>query len=115
MNKQTNYVKGRTFEYKIATFFRRRGYFVVRAAGSHGPADLVAMKKGRRPLFIQCKKGSATVGKEEHNKLFGAAIEAGAYAVIAVSEDRKPTIFKAVTGVALKAGDAEVVAPRGLW
>jgi Holliday junction resolvase len=115
MKKQANYVKGRTFEYKIATYFRRHGYFVVRAAGSHGPADLVAIKKGNRPLFIQCKKGSAIVGKDEHNALYAAATEAGANAVIAVSEDRKSTIYKAVVGVALKTGDAEVVMLKGLW
>jgi Holliday junction resolvase len=109
MVKQTKYEKGRTFEYKIKTYLTRRGYFVVRAAGSHGPADLVAVRKGQRPVFVQCKKGSATVGKEEHNELFRAALQAGARAVIAVSEDRKPTVFKAVTGIALKSGDEETV------
>lgn len=109
MTKQTKYIKGRTFEYKIMTYFQRRSYFVIRAAGSHGPADLVAVRKGERPVFVQCKKGSATVGKDEHNELFKVALQAGARAVIAESEDRKPTVFKEVTGFAAKTGDAEEV------
>lgn len=104
-----NYVKGRTFEYKIATVFKRKGYYVVRAAGSHGPADLVAVKKGLRPVFIQCKKGTGSVDMEEHNMLFRAALVAGAVPIIASSEDRKPTIYKRITGIALKTGDEEKV------
>jgi Holliday junction resolvase len=103
------YVKGRTFEYKIATIFRRKGYYVVRAAGSHGPADLVAVKRKQRVIFIQCKKGTGGVDMEEHNKLFRSALEAGAIPVIASAEDRKPTVFKVITGIALKTGDAEKI------
>ena len=104
-----NYVKGRTFEYKIATIFRRKGYYVVRAAGSHGPADLVAVKQKQRVIFIQCKKGTGSVDTEEHNKLFMAALEAGAIPIIASAEDRKPTVYKLITGIAIKKGDAEEV------
>lgn len=109
MAKQTKYEKGRTFEYKIKTYLTRRGYFVIRAAGSHGPADLVAVRKGQRPMLVQCKKGTATVGKEEHNELFRAATQADAMAIIITSEDRGPMVFKVVTGIALKSGDAESV------
>jgi Holliday junction resolvase len=105
----TKYQKGYRFERKIATYLRRRGYFVVRAGGSKGPADLVAVRKGERPIFIQCKAGTAIVDKDEHNELFKAALLADAQAVIAVGEDRKPTVFKAVTGFAAKTGDEERV------
>lgn len=104
-----NYVKGRAYEYKIATIFRRKGYYVIRAAGSHGSADLVAVKKGQRAIFIQCKKGTGNVDMEEHNKMFRSALQAGAVAIIATEEDRKPTIFKHITGIALKKGDEEKV------
>jgi Holliday junction resolvase len=105
----TNYQKGYRFERKIATYFRRRGYFVVRSGGSKGPADLVGVKKNVPTLLIQCKAGTGVVGKDEHNTLFRAAQEAGARAIIVSKEDRKTIVYKAVTGIALKTGDAEVV------
>ena len=105
----TNYQKGYRFEVKVATFFRRRGYFVIRAGGSKGPADLVAVKKGHSTLLIQCKAGTGSVDMEEHNKLFVAAQEAGAIPLIASAEDRKPTVYKALTGIAIQKGDAEEV------
>ena len=104
---QTNYEKGRTFEYKIATWFRRRGYFVLRSAGSHSPVDLIATKSGRRLLFIQCKKGAGGISVEEQNRLFLTAVEVGAIPIVASAEDRKPTIFKRITGISIKKGDAE--------
>lgn len=103
------YERGRAFEYKMMTYYRRRGYYVTRSAGSHGAADLVAVKKNERPIFIQCKTGTAKVDMDEHNKLFRAALGAGARAIIVSKEVREPIVFKAVTGIALKTGDAEVV------
>jgi Holliday junction resolvase len=103
------YERGRAFEYKMVTYFKRRGYYVTRSAGSHGAADLVAVKKNQRPIFVQCKTGAAKVDMEEHNKLFHAALAAGARAIIVSKEARKPVIFKAVIGIALRTGDAEVV------
>ena len=59
----TNYQRGSTFERKIKAAYETKGYFVVRAAGSHGIADLVAIKQNqvtlgdRLPievLLIQC-------------------------------------------------------------
>jgi hypothetical protein len=41
--------------------------------------------------------------------LFRAALAAGARAIIVSKEVRKPIIFKAVIGIALRTGDAEVV------
>ena len=60
-------------------------------------------------LFVQCKKGTGNVDTEEHNKMFFAAREAGAMPLIASAEDRKPTIYKVITGPALKKGDEEKV------
>ena len=52
-NKKYN--AGRAFEYKIKKHLEAQGYFVVRAAGSRGPVDLVAFQNDSWPLFIQCK------------------------------------------------------------
>ena len=50
-----NYVVGRRFEYIIMDLWRERGYEVVRSAGSHSSADLVAFRPDRKPEFVQCK------------------------------------------------------------
>jgi len=47
--------KGTSFEHRVAAYYRRRGFIVLRARGSLGPADLIALKAGERDLFIQCK------------------------------------------------------------
>lgn len=51
--------KGAARERQVAELLRTRGYVVVRCAGSKGPADLVAMRRGELPLFVQVK---ATTG-----------------------------------------------------
>lgn len=55
-----NYQKGRRKEYKIKKELEESGYIVLRTAGSHGFADLIAIKPGRtchkgEIKFIQCK------------------------------------------------------------
>ena len=47
--------KGTSFEYRVAAYYRSRGFIVLRARGSLGPADLIALKEGERDIFIQCK------------------------------------------------------------
>lgn len=88
---------------------------MLRSAGSHGPADLVAVKKGRPTLLIQCKKGMGSVDVEEHNKLYRTALESGSLPVIASSADRRPTIFRQITGIAQKTGDAEKVVKGSMF
>jgi len=53
------YERGRAFEYAVKKKLEERGWTVIRAAGSHGWADLVAWKEGTPTLIIQCKKYSA--------------------------------------------------------
>lgn len=48
------YDMGMAFERAVRKDLEGRGYFVVRSAGSRGPADLVAMRKGI-VLLVQCK------------------------------------------------------------
>jgi Holliday junction resolvase len=107
--RMTTYQKGYHYELKMATYFRRHGYFVTRSAGSHGVADLVAIKKGKRPLLIQCKTGEGGISLEERNKLYTIAIGISAIAIVASKRDRKPTIFVQLIGVAIKKGDGEKV------
>ena len=73
-----NYVIGRRFEYRVQNFFRKYGYYVLRAYASKGLVDLIAIppfideKWYNYPLGIQCKKdkrGTGYVDKEEMQTL----------------------------------------------
>ena len=51
-----NYQKGRRKEYSLKKKFEREGFIVLRTAGSHGFADLIAIDRDARVIkFIQCK------------------------------------------------------------
>jgi len=59
-----NYRRGYYAERKAAEELKKEGYFVVRAAGSRGPVDLVALGKDVR--LIQVKRGKGALeGKKE--------------------------------------------------
>jgi len=49
-----NYIKGRAKEYKVKKQLEDDGWIVLRTAGSHGFADLVAVKR-YAILFVQVK------------------------------------------------------------
>jgi Holliday junction resolvase len=61
---------------------RRNGWFVIRAAGSLGCADLVALRAGVRPIFVEVKSTAAGpyehFGPEVRDALLAAAKLAGA-------------------------------------
>lgn len=50
----THYQHGRAFEYRIKKDLEGRGYYCVRAAGSHSKIDVAAIK-GEVAAFVQCK------------------------------------------------------------
>ena len=50
----TAYERGRRFEYRTKHDLDERGYYTVRAAGSHSKIDIAAFK-GEVCLMIQCK------------------------------------------------------------
>lgn len=106
-----NYVKGRNFEYKVAAWFRRRGYVVQRSAGSQTISDLVALKKNQTPLSIQCKKGNATMSREDKNRFFLSAQQGGSIPILVSAEDRKPMIFTRITGLSINDEKNEIVVP----
>jgi Holliday junction resolvase len=55
-----SYRKGRRLEYVVRDMFRRRGWFVVRAAASK-PVDLVCLKDGETVL-VECNMVSGVLG-----------------------------------------------------
>lgn len=66
--------------------FKLRGWFAIRAAGSHGPADVVALRNGYQPLLIQVKTDVAGpfahFGPNERKELRDAARSAGGRALL---------------------------------
>lgn len=60
----TNYTRGAAYEYAVKRELERQGCFVVRSAGSHGPADLVALTPDGKVLLIQCKLQRPTRAEE---------------------------------------------------
>lgn len=79
--------KGIVRERQLRDWFLARDYWVCRAAGSLGDADLVALKTGERPLLVECKGNSGNPymnfrPKDRADLLFAAHL-AGADAVLA--------------------------------
>lgn len=73
---------GDRFERAIFEKLRIAGYLVVRSAGSHGPADLVAFRSDRLPALIQCKITDNTTTRQRA-AFYRVGENAGAMAVLA--------------------------------
>jgi Holliday junction resolvase len=73
-------------EYVVRYVFRRRGWFVVRAAASK-PVDLECLK-GSEVVLVECKYGVRDVRWDELAPLLDAAEKAKAKRVLAVAEKR---------------------------
>ena len=79
-----NYQSGRRFEYKVKKMYEKAGYTVLRTSGSHGFADLIAVKQDikicdRIIVFIQCKNRKATKQEREKLKKYAWLIHATPY------------------------------------
>ena len=81
-----SYRSGRRLEYVVRDMFRRRGWFVVRAAASK-PVDLVCLKDGEIVL-VECKYGVKGIRWDELAPLLEAAERANAKPVLAIAEKR---------------------------
>lgn len=74
----THYTNGARCERQARDQLTAAGYFVVRAAGSRGPVDLVALPRGGgRALLVQVKRG-ARVRPADRDALTCADLPAGA-------------------------------------
>ena len=81
--------RGSAAEIRTIREFEKQGYWCVRAAGSHGVADLVALKP-RQALLIQVKRThhpdpemSDLISGSEFNAVFEAARMSGGTPVLA--------------------------------
>jgi Holliday junction resolvase len=64
----SNYVKGRSREYRAMSALKKEGWMVSRSAASHGAVDVFAARGGR-VLLVQVKSGRARATKEELEEL----------------------------------------------
>lgn len=79
--------RGHTRERQIRKRLEEEGWWVTRAAGSLGDADLVALKAGEKPLMVECKSDARgpynNFGPKDRAELLAAARRAGADALLA--------------------------------
>src|SRR5690348_1326970 len=73
---------GTVLENEFKAYFEKWGYLVVRSAGSLG-IDLVAIKKGFKPVLINVKWLRKYCGPAERKQLLDDAQKAGGIAVLA--------------------------------
>jgi Holliday junction resolvase len=84
----TNYKRGRAFEYRVKKMYEKNGCFAVRAAGSHGPVDILVITDFGKPLFVQCKL-SGVISKQERKDLKALAEFYRASPVVALNQRGK--------------------------
>lgn len=78
----TNRQRGDYFERQTRDALTDSGWLIIRAAGSLGPADLVALRNGSMPLLLACKT-SKRISPAERMALIIAAQQAGARPLLA--------------------------------
>lgn len=78
--------RGHNRERQVRLQLESEDWWVCRAAGSLGDADLVALKKGKRPMLVEVKSSAQGpyehFGPAERQRLIFAAELAGADAVL---------------------------------
>lgn len=90
--------RGASFERQVKADLEGHGYFVARAAGSRGCADLLAVDNGVA-LLVQAKIGGAgRMPPAEWNELRETAEHHGAIAVIAHRPRRGVIEYLRITG-----------------
>ena len=101
-----NYEIGRRFEYRVQNFFRKYGYYVIRAYASKGLLALIAVPPYidenwyNFPLGIQCKK-NGYVPKAEREKLLENATKWQMNIAIAWSDKNHKMRMRTLDGTEL--------------
>lgn len=94
---RSRYRKGADRERQLAKRLREDGWYAIRAAGSHGAADIVALKAGQPARLIQLKAGGksplAGFPPREREVLRIEAKQAGATAELCWWADRREPVF----------------------
>lgn len=88
---------GDRFERLVKADLERHGWFVGRSAGSHGIADLIAIKISHTPLLVSCKLGGK-ISVAERTELADTAIRHGANAVLVSKPSRGVIGYRVIVG-----------------
>lgn len=89
--------RGSAAELKVRDIFLADGYYVQKAGGSLGVADLIALAAGPEVVLIQVK-GYDRSDSTDWNELFELAKQLSANAVWATVLPRKPVRLELITG-----------------
>jgi Holliday junction resolvase len=85
MAKMNNRRRGDEFERRTRADLEKRGWVVVRSAGSLGPADLVALHHSRPPVIVSCKI-PGYLRPTENDVLIETSLRAGAIPLLAYAK-----------------------------
>lgn len=80
---RTNGRRGADFERRVAARLVEQGWVVVRAAGSRGACDLIAMRHGSTPLLVQCKLDRHALDVPEWHALWALSVRTGSRPLVA--------------------------------
>ena len=81
------YRRGYNFERRVAQDYERMGWGIIESRGSHGPADIVALRRGFPSHVIQCKT-NGKISVEEIKKVLDFAELTGSRPVLAFREGK---------------------------
>ena len=85
-----NYVNGANFERKVKAELENKGWLCFRTAGSHGVADIIAIRHSTVPHIFQCKiSNKITPGEREKLKAIAKKYECNAQIAYREKEGRK--------------------------
>ena len=101
MGAVTNYTTGRSLEYKVRDNLEADGYACIRAAGSKGQADIIALKPGE-VLLVQVKARNPQLTPADRKTLLELARITGAVPIVAWKPTRKPIEYRELLGVGPK-------------
>ncbi len=94
----THYRTGRDFEYRVIHALEVDGYDCIRAAGSKGKIDVVALKY-RQQLFVQIKRTDGQIPPADRVELLRLAALVQAVPLVAYQPvPRKPIAYRRLTG-----------------
>ena len=87
--------KGRRLEWEVKKVYQDSGHFVARQAASRFP-DLIVLRKGEDPTFIECKSGGANISMVERAAAKALIAITGGRFVVARKKDRKEIEYEVI-------------------
>jgi Holliday junction resolvase len=109
----TQYSRGADFERKVKADLQSNGWFVVRAAGSHGPVDLTAQAPGPIVAWVQCKRdGKMSLVDRRALQLLAVAFDA--CPILAFKDDDGSLKYSEIYGDSYKDWHPSDVEMRGV-